>query len=560
MLQQIKSTYSKNGLETWSRLANVVKWRLGCAKFDLQFEAKNVDNSKFMSAKNAVKLIPNGAVVASAGFAGCGLCSVLFWAIKDAYSKHHSPRNLTWMTVSAQGGRGKIPGTIDELAVPGLLGRYISGHMETAKRLLELGELGELELHTLPQGTMAKLFELQSSKQYELTSEIGIGTFLDPRVGKGSGVTTRASSEYIEANGHKLSYRLPKVQVALLSAPYADCEGNLYFHDEPLISENYQVVRAAKAHAGTVIAMVGKIIEKDVSRVCIPADQVDAIVIYENRPQMAGVPREKLWSALTLKGHEKVDQALHQVKLINTLLGITPRRKPVDKVLARITANLFTALCLPGSITNFGVGMPEEVCRHLYENGHFNDLVFTTESGTYGGVPTSGMFFGAAINPQKIESSAWMFELYRKKLDITVLGFLQVDSQGNVNVSKRGPRVRDFVGPGGFCDIVDGAKTIIFVGSWMVGGEFNLSKKTLRLKKRGRPKFVEAVDQITFNAQQALDRGKTVYYVSNVGVFKLTNQGLELKSVLKGIDVKNDIINSCQARINIPDYYSVIDL
>jgi propionate CoA-transferase len=162
------------------------------------------------------------------------------------------------------------------------------------------------------------------------------------------------------------------------------------------------------------------------------------------------------------------------------------------------------------------------------------------------------MFFGMAVKPKSIHSSAWMFKRYAEGLDVTVLGFLQVDSQGNVNVSHRGPTPRDFVGAGGFCDIADAAKTIVFVGSWMVRGQFRVRGGKVEMIKQGRAKFVPQVDQITFNGSRALEQGKNVYYVSNVGVFKLTEAGVELQYLMPGIDLQRDVLDVSEAEVVLP--------
>ena len=188
----------------------------------------------------------------------------------------------------------------------------------------------------------------------------------------------------------------------------------------------------------------------------------------------------------------------------------------------------------------------------LYESGLYKEITFTTEGGAYGGLPAAGVYFGAAISPQRLLRTAEMFHLYKDKLETTVLGFLQVDSEGNVNVSHRGPKMINFVGPGGFTYIVEYAKTIIFVGNLMDKAQYNLKGGRVSIKKPGTPKFVDKVDKITFNAQEALKAGKLVLYVTTVGVFKLTEDGLELIQLMPGIDIKKDILKTSSARFVIP--------
>jgi propionate CoA-transferase len=179
------------------------------------------------------------------------------------------------------------------------------------------------------------------------------------------------------------------------------------------------------------------------------------------------------------------------------------------------------------------------------------DLVLTTEAGVVGGAPTSGLFFGAAINPTELISSAEMFHRYAERLDLACVGLLEVDGRGNVNVSRRGAAVTDHVGPGGFPDITHHAQTVLFVGSFALGERLELSGAQLLVREQGRPKFVDTVREVTFNAERALRRGQRVFYVTHRGVFRLRDDGLELTHVMPGIDAERDIL-SAPAPIKLP--------
>ena len=166
-------------------LWHIIRWRLSWSKKDLDYKPKHPSSKKFISAREAARLIPDGATVFSNGLAGNARCSVFFWAIREVFQKTGHPRNLTWVNVGAQGGRGKVPGTIEEIGLPGLMERYVAGHLETCKAQLHLAENGQLELHTLPQGVMSLLLEAQAKGETHRRSDVGLGTFLDPRVGAG---------------------------------------------------------------------------------------------------------------------------------------------------------------------------------------------------------------------------------------------------------------------------------------------------------------------------------------------------------------------------------------
>jgi len=395
--------------------------------------------------------------------------------------------------------------------------------------------------------------EAQAVGENHLRSEVGVGTFLDPRVGKGSALSSEAQAQYVAVDGDALHYFLPKIDITLINAPYADSEGNIYFRDAATWTENIQSARAARANGGKVFVTVSRIVPKKEAEINLRSDKVDYIVLHPYNEQTASIRQRHFWPMFTAGANVDATVASRKLRFINNVLKITPVRGPVEFALGRLAARVFAAEVPAGAMVNIGVGFPEEVARQLVEYGLFDQLLFTTEAGAYGGLPAPGIFFSAAIDPQHLESSSRMFHRYQRELDVAVLGFLQVDGEGNVNASHRGPRMIDLVGPGGFPDIAAGAHTIIFVGCWMAGAQFALAGNNLRIAKPGPCKFVETVTHITFSAREALRMGKKVYYVTHVGVFALTENGLELRQVMPGIDVERDILQACPARIRLPE-------
>ena len=542
-----------NLLDRAKLLAHILRWRLTWDRRDTAYVAPEPLPDKFKSARAAADMIADGACVISCGISGNARCSIFFWAVRERYEQSGYPRGLTWISVGGQGGRGRAPGTVEEVGVDGLVTRYIAGHTETAKSLLRLADAGRLELHTLPQGEMTHVIEAQGRGENEVRSRTGIGTFLDPRVGRGSPVTENATMQFARADGDEIAYTLPPIDVALFSAPYADRDGNIYFHNAATITENIEAARAARRSGGLVLVSVSGLIEHDAASIGLPTGEVDVVVINPRNEQTGSVAQHQHWPMFTAGANVDEHEAIARLRFINKTLGITPRRSPVDYALARLGAKTFVDNVPVGATVNIGVGLGEEVCRVLCEHGAHEKMTFTTESGPVGGIPAPGIFFGAAINPQRLESSAWMFHHYHEHLDATMLGFLQIDSAGNLNLSNRGPRMLDYVGPGGASSIIESANTVLFIGKWMQGAKISIEGESLRLEKPGRPKLVERVDEVTFNGSVALARGKKVFYVTDLAVLELTDAGLTLRAVMPGIDIERDLLANSHARIVVPD-------
>jgi propionate CoA-transferase len=497
-------------------------------------------------------MIHDGACVISSGFAGNARCSIFFWALRERFEQTGNPQGLTWISVGGQGGRGRVPGSVEEVGLDGLVTRYIAGHTETTKSMLRLASEGRLELHTLPQGEMTHILEAQGYGENQVRSRTGIGTFLDPRVGRGSPVTSGAKLQLARADGDSIIYSMPPVDVALINAPYSDRDGNIYFHHAATISENVEAARAARHNGGLVLVSVCGLIDHDEDSIALAADDVDVVVINPRNEQTGSVPQRRFWPMFTAGANVDEQAAIARLRFINKTLGITPRRGRLEHALGRLGAKTFTKHVRPGATINVGVGLAEEVCNVLYESPVREHITFTTESGPYGGLPAAGIFFGAAVNPIRLESSAWMFHHYRHHLDAAMLGFLQLDSAGNINLSNRGPRMLDYVGPGGAPSIIESAKTVLFVGKWMQGAEVSIQGDELRLDKPGKPKLVEQVDEVTFNGRVGLASGKRVFYVTDLALLELTGDGLTLRSVMPGIDIERDLLANCEARIHVP--------
>ncbi|MDQ1256139.1 MAG: hypothetical protein QG656_735, partial [Candidatus Hydrogenedentes bacterium] len=247
-------------------------------------------NPKFMGPRDAVKLIRDGAVLATSGLAANQRPSIVYWAIRELFQETGHPCNLTVEGTGGQGGRGRAPGTAEELGLPGLCTRVVVGHIETFKKLLKLGEDGQAELHCIPQGIVARLLEAQGRGEDSLATFTGVNTFMDPRVGRGSPVTEKAADQFVAVEGGQLRYHMPKVDVAVFNAYAADREGNIYVTHCPMKAEIREITLAAKRNGGIVIANVSRVVEKDPEAIYVSADLVDAVVVYPKTEQSCYVP------------------------------------------------------------------------------------------------------------------------------------------------------------------------------------------------------------------------------------------------------------------------------
>jgi len=543
------NVFTKAGL-----MYHVFSWRLSCFdNLDTKTRRLVPGNPKFVGPQDAVQLIQDGDVVGTSGLAGNQLQRIMYFALREVYDQTGHPRDLTFLCTGGQGGRGKVPGTLEQLGSAGLVKRLITGHHETFKSLLKLAQQEKLELQSIPQGVLALLIDAQGHGVDSLLTRTGVGTFVDPRVGCGTSLFRADGEQFVAVEDGQLRYRAPKINVAMFGAPAADREGNIYFRGASMVAESVELTRTVRYNGGRVIVNVGRIVDETYGEIGIPAEQVDAVVYDPKAEQSLTIQHRKHWRCLTTESDIPVGEAIERLRFLNVMMKITPRRSHVDDALARLAAVTFCEHAHKGMWLNIGTGLPEEVCRMLFEAGLLEDINVFTESGVIGGIPAPGAYFGAAACPREMISSPEIFRVINEKLDAAVLGVLEADSAGNVNVSKRGEGPINYVGPGGFIDITTGAKTVLFVTHWMHGGEFGLRGGKIQVLKAGKPKFVEKVSEITFSGEQALKSGKNILYATTVGVFKLTKRGMELVQVVPGIDIQKDILDASPMQVVLPE-------
>jgi propionate CoA-transferase len=402
---------------------------------------------------------------------------------------------------------------------------------------------------------MALLFDALGRGEDSVVSAAGVSTFLDPRVGRGSPVAGRRPEQLVTVERNRLRYRIPPIDVALFNVPAADRRGNLYGKGAAILGDSVEIARAAKRNGGLVIANVGVLVEPGHDRIFLPAKMVDAVVYYPDTEQTLGFFHRDPWLAVTTEGTPRIEEALAYARRTRSwgeLVGAFPRRSAVEEAVVRLAAETLHSQVASGAEVVLGTGMAEDVGSVLFEHGGLDNLTLLIESGTVGGLPASGAYFGTAFAPRAIISTAQLFKRCYRKLDAACLGALEVDSAGNVNVSRRGPDVRKYLGPGGFIDFTTAAETLVFVCGWMRNGTMEVEDGEVRLRKRGKPKFVRRVREVTFNGSRALRNGKRVFYATPVGLFRLTKRGLQLAGVFPGIDVRKDVLQVSQAKIMLP--------
>jgi acyl CoA:acetate/3-ketoacid CoA transferase len=494
------------------------------------------NRSKVIAIDEAVRRISSGATVMvdSCG-GGINEPSGVLAALERRFVETGAPRDLTLYLVSGMGdGRG---GGADRFAHEGMVRRVYASHWGWSPRLGEMALAGAFEAYVLPQGVMSHLLRDIAAGRPGVVSEIGIGTFVDPRV-EGGRVNARTREDVVQvvelAGREWLFYPSLPIDVAIIRGTTADERGNLTMEHEGVTLEVLSAAQAARNSGGLVIAQVKRLAAAgtlDGRAVQVPGNLVDAVVVVPDQAQTM---------------HLAYDSALSgEVRVPHTSLPPVPLG--ARKVVARRAAyELF-----PDAVVNLGFGIADGVASVAAEEGVLDEVVFSIEQGAVGGIPAMGDHFGLAVNADAILDQPYQFDFYDGGgLDLTFLSFAEVDPRGDVNVSRFGGRL---VGTGGFINMSQNAKKIVFCGTFTSGGvEVAVAEGRLSVAREGRyRKFVEQVDQITFNAGVARERDRVVLYVTERAVFALDDEGLVLTEVAPGIDVARDILAQAGGAIRV---------
>ena len=485
--------------------------------------------TKFLSAGEASLMVSNGDTVAVSGN-GAGMTSAeaIFAAIEKRFLETGEPHGLTLVHSLGLGDRGDL-GT-NRFAHEGMLSRVIAAHFTWSARIQQLIRDEKIEAYCFPGGVVQQLLREIGAGRPGLITHSGLGTFVDPRQ-DGGRCNKRSTAELVELlniDGREvLRYKPFKVDVALIRGTYADLKGNISPEEEAVDLDIYSMALAAHNSNGMVLAQVRQVVESGTLKarsVRVPGIIVDAVVEDNAQELFYGSPYDS-----TISGTHRA----HLGRLSTELPKKLPRR-----IIARRAAMELR----PGASLNFGFGIPGGIFGVIAEQGIGDSLWMSLEQGTHNGRMLDERLFGAARNPDALVPSVDQFDYYSGGgIDQTFLGMGEADARGNVNVSHLGGNL---VGPGGFMEIAQNAKCVVFCGTFDAqGSEVAFEDGKLRIVRPGKiQKFVKAVERITFSGEYARQNKQEVIFVTERCVFRLDAEGLRLTELAPGIELERDIL------------------
>jgi acyl CoA:acetate/3-ketoacid CoA transferase len=501
--------------------------------------------TKMVTPEAAAARIQDGAVVSVSSSSGLGCPDLVLEAVGSRFDQEGHPRNLTMLHPIAAGDMYGIKG-IDHIAKDGLIKRVLAGSYPSGPSSKEMPEIwkmiveNRIEAYNVPSGILFDMHRDVAARRAGVLTKVGMDTFVDP-IRQGCAMNESAAAHSIvsrlEFNGETWLH-FPNIapDVAIIRATTADGHGNLTYEHEGAYLGGLEQAIAVRNNGGLVIAQVKRITARGSLRphdVRVPGHLVDLIVVDPDQKQTTETDYDPAISGEIMRPYASF-----------SIPGFG-----IEKVIARRAAMELRN----GQTANLGFGMSAMVPRILLEEGCERSVTWAIEQGAVGGMPLTDFAFGCASNADCFVPSPQQFIYFQGGgFDVSFLSFLEVDIEGNVNVSKLGKKPYLTAGCGGFVDIVAHAKKIVFSGFFEAGAKLELDERGLTVAAPGKfTKMVDVVEHVTFSGKRSRELGQDVIYITERCVMRLDDGGLVAVEIMPGVDPVRDILKASDGRVRV---------
>ncbi|MBI5034769.1 MAG: acyl CoA:acetate/3-ketoacid CoA transferase [Chloroflexi bacterium] len=506
-----------------------------------------------ITAEQAAALIPNESIVVISSSSGLHCPDAVLKAIGERFAKTGEPRNITSIHPIASGDMYGVAG-VDHLAQKGLLKRTIAGSYPSgpssmpSPKIWQMINNDEVEAYNFPSGTLFHMLREAAAKRPGVLTQVGIDTFIDPRRngGRMNRITPPEVVRLVEFEDQEwLYFKSIQPDVAIIRGTTADEFGNISMEHEGAFVGAYDVALSARNNRGVVIAQVKRLTTAGAlhpQMVRVPGILVDYVVVAPDQWQTTQTPYDPAISG-------EIRRPLHEFK---------PLPFNTDKVIARRAAMTLRK----DEAVNLGFGISALVPEILLEEGLHGEVTWVIEQGAVGGLPLTGFPFGCAVNAQAFVPSPDQFTYFHGAgFDRSLLSFMQVDADGNVNVSRLAARPHVTAGAGGFIDITANGRNLVFSGYFTAGGlELEIEDGKLRIVKEGKArKFTREVEHVTFSGRRARVNNQNALYVTERCVITLEREGLTVVEIAPGIDLQRDVLAQADIELRVSPNLKMMD-
>lgn len=507
---------------------------------------------KFITAKEAAYLVNDGDNIAVATFGVSGTPEEILEEVEKRYLETGHPKSIGY--THAAGGGGFAPTKEngfcrceDHLAHTGLMERWVCSHAAcsdfTTQQLMD----NKIAGWNLPLGTLLQVYKEQARGMKGALSKTGLGTFVDPRVDGGciNQLAKDSKEQFVEyipdfRGEEMLFFKGMDLNIGWMRGTKADKSGNISTDREPYNLEMLTIAQAVRANGGKVFVQVEEVVETGTihpKMVKVPGFMVDYIVVETKPERRLSTVGAKYNPAFT--GEAKVEVSAGAETIPFDGVKVALRRAAMEVTL--------------GAKANFGLGMPQMIGGVLAEEGLSDALIMISESGAVGGVPASGVNFGAHYNVESLSDQGDHFNFFDGGgLEFGAFGLGECNEHGDLNTSLMGGVLK---GVGGFMNISAAARNAVFIGTFTAGGiKTHIEDGKLVIDKEGKfKKFVKQIPQSSFSLKEAVHGGHKILYVTERCVLTGTADGLLLSEIAPGIDMQTQILDLMEFAPIIPE-------
>ena len=481
-----------------------------------------------MGADDAVALIDSGATVAIGGSGSLlQVPETLLARLEHRFHASAQPRDLQVVHVMGLGdhqGRG-----VDHLAHDGLVRRFIGSHFALSPRQQDMIREQRVEALAPPAGSISLLYREIAGGRPGLFTDIGLGTYVDPRErgGRINDVPTSPLSRYVEIDGKGwIFYPRFGIDVALLRGTEIDENGNVAMDDEAGVSDNLAIAQAVHNSGGMVIVEVKRV---------VPAGSIPA-----TQGADPGAARRR-------RGADRVDRTRRRSH------SMTPRRTGRERQPARRgrpaavrrPRQVVARRALTGdSRGRSGEPRGRDGQRDLLRRARRGRPRRDSGSRRAGHLRRSagvGLDSGTAINPAAIVDMPSSSTSTTAAPGLRRSGVRRDRRAGDVNVAAAGGKP---IGPGGFIDISQKAangRVLRHAARRRAGPRHR--RRSIAHRAGGRvPEVRRQVSYVCFIGGRARRRGQRVALRHRAGGVRARTHGVELVEIAPGVDLDRDVL------------------
>ena len=485
--------------------------------------------TKLMSADAAAALVPDGATVLVDGSGGgVNEPGLVLAALESRFVRERHPSALTVVHPSGVGdGQGA---GIDRFAHPGMVAKVIGGHWNWAPRMQRMASAEEIAAYCLPQGVLSHLFRAIAGKAPGVITHIGLGTFVDPRL-SGGRLNARAEESMVELMTIKgreyLFYPSFPIDVAVIRGTTADeLTATSRWRARACMPRRCRRRRrrataaASSSPRSSTWCAPGTL---DPRVVKVPGVLVDAVVVDPGQRLSVATergPEPDRRAARAGDGHRAAAPGRAQGHRAPRRRRAAPRRRGQPRLRHARRGRGRARRGRPGRPGDVhgraGPHRRRARRRHRLRHGAQPDGDASTRAPSSTGTTAAASTSPSSSSPRSIRKAT----------------------------STSASSAARIAGIGGFVNISQGARRVVFVGTLRAGKQqLDFAGKGLRIVQEGKAaKFVPTLEQISFSGEYARRWKVPVTYVTERAVFRLEEDGLVLTEIAPGLDLERDVL------------------